>query len=87
MKVYILESWSSKKYYIGHTNDLERRLNEHNDLNRRGWSNKFAPWEVVYSLDYPTRADAMKEERRLKSFKNKESLAKFVEKSKLHIAG
>ena len=87
MKVYILESLGSGKYYIGHTNNLERRLSEHNDVSRRGWSNKYAPWKIMYSAEYSARAEAMKEEKRLKSFKNKASLAEFVEKSKLHIAG
>ncbi|MCR4333969.1 MAG: GIY-YIG nuclease family protein [Patescibacteria group bacterium] len=80
MKVYILESLSSGKYYIGHTNDLERRFSEHNDASRHGWSNKYAPWKIMYSADYSTRAEAMKEEKRLKSFKNKESLARLIGK-------
>ncbi len=86
MKVYILESLSSGKYYIGHTNDLERRLDEHNDASRNGWSNKFAPWKVIHSVDYPTRAEAMKEEKRLKSFKNRTTLVKVLDKSKMNIA-
>ena len=79
MKVYILESLSSKKYYIGHTNDLERRLSEHNDLSRHGWSSKFAPWKVIHSADYLTRAEAMREEKRLKLFKNRATLERYIQ--------
>ena len=78
--VYILESINSGKYYIGHTNDISRRFAEHNDVSRSGWSKRHAPWKIIYSADYSTRAEAMKEEKRLKSFKNKESLAKLVRK-------
>jgi putative endonuclease len=28
--VYILQSQSLNRYYVGYTNDLERRLTEHN---------------------------------------------------------
>ena len=77
--VYILKSVDSKKYYIGHTNNINRRLLEHNDVNRHGWSKKYAPWEVLYSVSYFTRAEAMKEEKRLKSFKNRSTLEKYIQ--------
>lgn len=80
MNVYILESIRSQKYYIGYTNDLERRLSEHNDVSRKGWTRIYAPWRIIYSRICETRADAMKEEKHLKSFKNRATLEKYLQK-------
>ncbi len=87
MQVYILKNLSAGKYYIGHTNDLERRLAEHNDVSRTGWTNKYIPWQVIYSFAFNSRTDAMKEEKRLKSFKNRTTLENYIEKCKLQRAG
>ncbi|MCH8850302.1 MAG: GIY-YIG nuclease family protein, partial [Chloroflexi bacterium] len=43
--VYILESVNTGRYYIGCTDDLERRLHEHN--NGKSASTKaFRPWRL-----------------------------------------
>ncbi len=45
--VYILISETdSNRYYIGITQDLQRRLGEHNRLSNDGYSKKYAPWRV-----------------------------------------
>lgn len=75
--VYILRT-SSNTLYIGQTNNLEKRLKEH-----QGKSNKsakyiryFDSFKLVYSEEYPTRIEAMKRERELKKWTKakKESL-------------
>ena len=76
--VYILVSIGSERHYIGHTNNVGRRLAEHNDVSRNSWASRFAPWKVVYSSGYATRAEAMKEEKHLKSFKNKVTLEGYI---------
>ena len=81
--VYILASVDSGRYYIGQSNNVERRLDEHNDVTRRSWASKYAPWEVMCSRVYNSRAEAMKEEKRLKSFKNRETLESYIRESKL----
>ena len=45
--VYILISEvDPKRYYIGITQDLQRRLGEHNRSSNDGYSKKYAPWKV-----------------------------------------
>jgi predicted GIY-YIG superfamily endonuclease len=44
--VYILISLKDpNRYYIGITDDLERRLGEHNRT-RSGYSKRYAPWRI-----------------------------------------
>ena len=58
--VYILYSNSINKYYVGHTDDLERRLHEHNTGQTRYTSSRGNRWTLVYQEAYDSRALAMK---------------------------
>jgi len=64
--VYILKSKIVDRYYVGSTRNLERRLTEHNNR-RKHWTSRFQPWEMIYSEECDTRAEAMKREKWLKS--------------------
>jgi len=44
--VYILHSPSSNIYYVGSTDDVERRLIEHNHLSENAFTSKHRPWEL-----------------------------------------
>ena len=73
--VYILQSVSTGKKYIGHTGDLERRLREHNDpsLGSLRYTRKQkGPWKLIFSEEAQTRGEAMKRETFLKSVKGRE---------------
>ena len=74
---YILYSAKLDKYYIGSTDNLERRLKEHN----RGKSNftrTGIPWSLVYSETYETRQEAYHREMKIKNRKNKEYIEKLI---------
>jgi len=63
--VYILFSNSSQKYYCGQTNNLVKRINEHNNgysLSTKG----DCPWILIGFLKFESRAEAMKKEREIK---------------------
>ena len=64
--VYILFSAKHKKSYVGMTNDLERRLLEHN-LGYSPYTAKFGPWELLYTESFESGQDARKREKYLKS--------------------
>jgi|WetSurMetagenome_2_1015567.scaffolds.fasta_scaffold179957_2 putative endonuclease len=77
--VYVLCSLSTGRHYVGQSEDLARRLFEHqHDLAR--YTRGKGPWELVYSEEFSTRAEAMNRERFLKSGQGREWL-------KLHING
>lgn len=65
-KVYILTSTLTNKTYVGHTNDLERRLKEHN-AGRSTFSSRYVPWSVLHSEDLGTENEAIMKEKYLKS--------------------
>ena len=65
--VYILQSINSPdKFYIGYTDDLKKRLNDHN----KGFSihtNKFKPWKIKNYFAFDDKDKAEKFEIYLKS--------------------
>ena len=68
--VYILRSQRDGRLYVGQTNDLQWRLAQHNDPNFRGTlhtKRHAGPWRLIHSEQFPTRADAMRRERQLKT--------------------
>jgi putative endonuclease len=68
--VYILQSQFSGKRYIGQTDDLNRRIIEHNTKshNARKFTSKHAgPWILIHSECFDTRTQAMNREKWLKS--------------------
>jgi putative endonuclease len=68
--VYVLINRTAGKRYIGQTDDLDRRLIEHNGQseNSRRYTGKYqGKWELVYSEQHPSRSEAMKRERWMKS--------------------
>ncbi len=73
--VYILQSESTGKIYIGQTNDLDRRVAQHNDpdfkLTLHTKRNR-GPWKLIHSEEYPTRREAMRREKYLKSGQGRE---------------
>lgn len=60
--VYLLSNHEDR--YIGYTNNIERRLKEHNS--RRNKSTKNASWKIVYFEAYLSQEDAIQREKRLK---------------------
>ena len=67
---YILESEKDSSYYIGHTEDLEKRIIYHNEGKSKYTSRKM-PWKVVYYETFKTRKEAHERERFLKKQRNR----------------
>ena len=65
--VYILRSLRDGGLYVGQTNDLSRRLRQHNDPSGKSYTSKRGPWELRHVEECPDRASAMARERYLKS--------------------
>ena len=63
--VYLLQSQRDKYIYIGTTNELERRLAEHNKGESQ-FTREHTPMKLVYYEAYWDRQDALDRERKLK---------------------
>ncbi len=75
--VYILKSKSSTKHYVGQTNNLERRLMEHNS-GKSTYTKKYIPWEIVYYEEKDNQAEAIKTERYYKSAAGRKKIKKIL---------
>ena len=69
--VYILKSKKDAKLYKGFTNDLRRRIREHNS-GKSTFTSKSGPWELLYYEAFKDKVDAKREEQFLKSGKGRE---------------
>ena len=64
---YILESITKPdEFYRGHTDDLKRRVAEHN-TGKCSHTSKFKPWKVKFYAAFETQAQAQAFEKYLKS--------------------
>jgi putative endonuclease len=78
--VYILYSEKLDKYYIGSTGDLADRLKKHN-RSRSGYTSMGKPWILVYNESFSNKADALKREKQLKAWKNRERIVSLINSS------
>ena len=78
--VYVLRSDLEPELYIGHTDDLKRRINEHLIGSSRSSAHR-SDWKLVHREEFRTRSLAIRRERYLKSGRGREVLTKYIPKS------
>jgi len=78
-KVYILKSELKPRFYIGHTNNLENRLNCHNTGKVRS-TKSYKPWKIIYTEEFENKKEAYKREMQIKSYKKGEAFKKLLTK-------
>lgn len=64
--VYCLESFKYDELYFGYTNDLRRRLKEHNQ-GLTFSTKRYIPWKVIYYEACLNEDDAKRREKYLKT--------------------
>ena len=62
---YILQSVTSGLYYTGSTNDLEDRIQRHQNNGNKATKGK-GPWALIYSETFRTRSEAFNRELKIK---------------------
>ena len=65
--IYVLESETTGKYYIGSTSNLHRRLNQHKSGQTRT-TRVLNAFKLVYSEEFDSINDARDREKKLKSY-------------------
>jgi len=79
-KVYIIKS-ECAKFYIGLSEDIEKRLTEHN-TGKSKWTNKYKNWKIIYRKKFKNLSEARKWENYLKRQKGGNGLKKIISKYK-----
>lgn len=77
---YILYSEAIDKFYIGHTNDLVRRLSEHNRTKGK-FTDKGIPWKLVYTEAYSSKDEAARREKQIKRKKSRRYIEWLIKSS------
>lgn len=75
--VYILQSVKNKRYYIGSTEDINRRFAEHNKKLVKA-TMYLVPLELKAKIVCRTISDARKAEYRLKRYKSRKILERVI---------
>ncbi len=73
--VYVLESLKDCSLYIGSTEDLKRRIKEHNSGESR-FTNQHRTYKIICYIALPLRSDAERFEKYLKSGYGRRTLKK-----------
>src|SRR6266542_2940094 len=63
-RVYVLQNREGK-FYVGLSDDVARRIEQHNSGSSR-WTKGKGPWKLVWQSEYLSLTDARKFENRLK---------------------
>jgi len=75
--VYVLKSKNFRKTYVGITDNIERRINQHNNGDSF-YTKRFLPWVIVHKEEFNDRIDARKREKYLKSSAGRKYLRKTI---------
>ncbi len=71
--VYVIKSNEGFRY-TGMTEDLKNRLQEHNSKSKSFWTKRGNNWQIIFRKDFPTKTEALKFEKWLKSGVGREFL-------------
>ena len=75
--VYILRSETTNTFYIGCTDNIDRRIKEHN-AGLSKYTKAKRPWIIEYKEEYNTLSEARSRERKIKSWKKREAIKKLI---------
>jgi putative endonuclease len=78
--VYILQSETSGRFYVGSTDNLERRLSEHSRDHTPSTRGR-GPWVVIHKEEFPTLLEARRRELEIKKWKSASMIKKLIERS------
>jgi len=71
---YILEC-NDGSYYVGHTDNIEKRISEHEQGKISSYTKTRLPVKSVYIQDFMTRDEAINAERQVKGWSRKKKIA------------
>ncbi len=84
--VYVLRSKRDGKFYIGSTNDLKRRLQQHQRGENTSTSKRL-PVELIYFEGHRSKNDALRREKYFKTTKGKITLRQILREALNRVSG
>lgn len=75
--VYVLQSEKDNHFYVGMTNNISRRLREHNSGQNQSTKSR-VPFRLILSEEYNERNEARDREKQLKSGFGREYVKQIV---------
>ncbi len=75
--VYIIYSPLLDKYYVGSTQNVESRLNDHNN-SRSKFTKKGKPWMLRWTSSYQIRSEAVNAEMKIKKMKSRKYIEALI---------
>ena len=63
------------RLYVGHTDNLEHRIAQHQSGSIPGFTRDYLPVEYIWSQEFPTRIEALTAERQIKGWSRAKKLA------------
>mgnify|MGYP005876309443 FL=1 len=75
--LYILSSQTKHTYYIGSSEEPDRRLTYHNNESK-GYTKRYRPWKIVYRQEFANKSQALRAERKVKNWKSKKMIAYLI---------
>ena len=63
---YILKSINFPKTYVGHTVNINRRLEEHNN-GKSTYSKRYKPWIIIHAETFNSLGESVRKEKYFKS--------------------
>jgi predicted GIY-YIG superfamily endonuclease len=72
--VYLLRCIDGS-YYTGHTDNLSKRISEHQSGRLPGYTSTRLPIELAFQQSFPTREEALRAERQVKGWSRKKKEA------------
>ena len=76
---YALYSESFNIIYCGQTENLQKRINEHNGLGEfNTWACRYKPWRLLLVEEFQTRKEAIAREKQFKSGQGRKFLRSLI---------
>ena len=81
MKYYVYVIISKEGFmYKGMTDNLDKRLVEHNNKTLSFWTKRGTDWKLIYNEEFDNKTEALKREKWLKTGVGRDYLKKILEK-------
>jgi putative endonuclease len=83
--VYILKSTLTARYYVGYSENPDRRLLEHNSGKVKS-TRLFLPWIKIYAEELPDELAAIRREKHIKSMKSRKYIESLIGRTRPDIS-